>query len=452
MTSGTNSLPLEDIQGIILRGYNLAAVRHFILRILAGDAGRQLLGRLTSPADPQVSNAADWGPVAPEYRLQIGCTYAGLEALGLPTTSLAGFRNFKSFCAGAVARAADNFDTEASAPANWVGRLNEPSNVHLLISLYARDLTLLEKWSKALRLLWSTAVEELSAHTGGVLPDHSIHFGYQDGISQPTIAGAPPPPAPSQPVAPAGLFLLGQPVPEWPSLQFAVPPPDVLGRNGSFAAFRILKQDVDGFEKFLKRMAQQTGRDVEWIAAKLCGRWRSGVPLMLSPSTGVPTPPIPAERLDDFSYENDPRGEGCPFASHTRRAFPRDDFIAGGKGAAFRRRIIRRGMPYGPPYDSSRPDDIERGLIGLFIGASIEEQFEFLLTEWINKGSFTGALDIDSRDPLLGANSSASSRIDIPMPQASQMELVGFDRFVTTRGSAYVFLPSLPALRFIGSL
>ena len=166
----------------------------------------------------------------------------------------------------------------------------------------------------------------------------------------------------------------------------------------------------------------------------------------------MPNPPIPPERLDNFDYENDPRGERCPFGSHTRRAFPRTDFIAGGKGAAFRRRIIRRGMPYGPPYDRVNPDDVERGLLGLFICASLEEQFEFILSEWINRGSFTGTLDIASRDPLLGANAPADSQMQIPMPQEPRIELHGFERFVTTRGGAYVFLPSLPALRFIGSL
>ena len=51
-------------------------------------------------------------------------------------------------------------------------------------------------------------------------------------------------------------------------------------------AFRVSQQDVVGFEEFL-----QSHRDVidpELLAAKVCGRWRNGVPLALSPETDSP--------------------------------------------------------------------------------------------------------------------------------------------------------------------
>ena len=48
-------------------------------------------------------------------------------------------------------------------------------------------------------------------------------------------------------------------------------------------------------------------------------------------------------------------------------------------------RMIRRGMPYGPIYDPTKPyDGIERGLLGYFINASIGNQYEFVLSRWVN--------------------------------------------------------------------
>jgi len=100
---------------------------------------------------------------------------------------------------------------------------------------------------------------------------------------------------------------------------------------------------------------------------------------------------------------NDRRGFRCPIGSHMRRANPRGATIAGNSGS--RHRIVRRGVPYGPPYDSSHPDDgIKRGLLGLFIGVSIKDQFEFLMSEWMNGGTFAPGI-YGTTDPILGTSS-----------------------------------------------
>ncbi|HEY4328687.1 MAG TPA: peroxidase [Phycisphaerae bacterium] len=444
-------LPLTDIQGVILRGYNFPAVRHFVLQVLNASAARKVMGQLVAGTDPQISDSTDWGDARPDYRLQVSLTYAGLAALELDPATLQGFQNHRAFFEGAGARAASLGDVGPSAPQNWIGGMNDASRVHILVSLYATDASL-ENRTTSLRALWPAAMTELSVHTGNVLPDHSVHFGYQDGISQPTIIGAPAPTSPSTPAAPPSSFLLGYDSP-WPSFNLPVPPPDPVFRNGSFAAFGIMEQDVAAFENFLTTAAAASGHDREWVAAKICGRWRSGVPLILSPDSPAPNPAIADEDLDNFDYTQDPHGQRCPFASHSRRAFPRTDFIAGGQGAAFRHRIIRRGMPYGPPFDPAHPTNEPRGLLGMFICASIEDQFEFIVTEWINKGGFTGALSVDNRDPLVGTVPSGTTGT-MPVPNAGGPATIlqGFQRFITKRGSAYVFFPSLTALRYIGSL
>jgi deferrochelatase/peroxidase EfeB len=257
------------------------------------------------------------------------------------------------------------------------------------------------------------------------------------------------------PKAPTGEFLLGYPS-QFTDFSYTKPAPDALGVNGSFVAFRILSQDCHAFEEFLKRSAAATGMDAELIAAKLCGRWRNGVPLALAPDD--PNAPVPLEKYNSFDYVptdtvpdavDDRHGYRCPIGSHMRRMNPRNSAVAGGGG--LKRRIIRRGLPYGPPYDPSNPNDgIDRGLLGVFIGASLKDQFEFLMSDWANKGTFAPGLG-DARDPIIGDNSGEGATFMIPR-QGQKSVPLSLSRFVTTRGGAYCFLPSATAVRYISSL
>jgi hypothetical protein len=133
-----------------------------------------------------------------------------------------------------------------------------------------------------------------------------------------------------------------------------------------------------------------------------------------------------------------------------RRNNPRGSPIAGGVGT--NHRIVRRGLPYGPPYDPAHPDDgIERGLLGLFIVVSLKDQFEFLMTQWVNSGLFAPGLG-ETKDPILGDNSNNSGRFVIPVAGGKPIVVSGFSRMVQTRGAAYAFLPSLSAVQFIAGL
>jgi Dyp-type peroxidase family len=437
-------LDLADIQGLILHDYPVSYVRHFILRVNRVSAARRCIGALLPSGtanDLMITTAASEWPqdAGPEYCLNIGFTYAGLQALQLPETSLDAFAKFKAFAAGAVKRAEVVGDTGPSALAHWIEVLRNPTEVHVLLFLYARNRATLEAKTKQLRALCAQhdAFSELpfphDIYDGAALPDPDaekgfpgriIHFGYRDGISQPAIAGAPPSGfLDGQPPVPAGAFLLGYPS-QWRGFRYPVPRPAELGHNGSFAAFRIFKQDVQAFETYL---SNQAGDDAgkEAIAAQICGRWRNGVPLVLFPDS--PDTKIPKEQWNGFDYADDPAGERCPFDSHMRRTNPRGESerVAGADG--HQRRIIRRGMPYGPPYNRDNPEDnIERGLLGLFICASLEDQFEFLMANWINGSGFRPEIPHGSTDPMF--------------------------RFVTTRGGAYCFLPSLTALKHIANL
>ena len=446
------SLPLDDIQGLVLRGYAMPALRVFVLRVVEPRAGRALVGALAG-ADPAlaVTSAAPWSD-KPARCFNVGITFEGLRALEVPADSLASFP--VDFVQGAAARAGNVGDKGSSAPEHWIGGLGS-DGVHLVVICFAADGAALDQASNELRghLGALGGLEELPHHDGAALPGHVAHFGYRDGFSQPTIEGAPPTHfVDPLPVVPAGAFLFGYPS-QHPGLTYAVPTPDELGSNGSFMALRLLEQDVAGFEAFLVDAGQRLGLDPELVAAKLCGRWRNGVPLALSPETDRPEPALAEEEMNDVDYAgpgpHDSRGVRCPIGSHIRRTNPRSSRVRGGGGHLHR--LVRRGLPFGPPFDPDHPDDgIARGLVGMFIGISLVDQFEFVMAEWVNDGRFAGGLGPTS-DPLIGGDVDRQ-RFRIAREGQPDLELVGFTSFVRTRGGAYCFLPSLGALRWLAAV
>jgi Dyp-type peroxidase family len=445
------SLPLAEIQGFILRSYGMDALRLFVLEVRNAASVRQVLGGLP------VTSGAVWDR-KPDFCVNIAITYAGLVALQLPPASLGSFP--AEFADGAVNRAALVGDTGASAPSQWRQEFVSPG-VHVIVLLFAQTRDILEAQTAALRKLWAgpDVVSEVLVQDAGMLPGNLAHFGYRDGFSQPTIDGGLPNPVPEiLPGAPAGEFVLGYPS-QFDQFTYSVLAPPQLGINGSFLALRMLEQDCAGFDRALQDAPQKYGISGEKLAAKMCGRWRNGVPLALSPDTDAPAEPIPLEKLNSFDYVptssnpqtyNDARGYRCPVGAHMRRNNPRSSTVAGGGG--LNHRIIRRGLPYGPVFDPAHPDDgIERGLLGLFIGVSLKDQFEFLMSEWVNGDTFAAGIG-GTHDPVLGNTPDGGGKFVIPVENGEKIVVSGFSQFVKTRGSAYGFIPSLAALRYIASL
>ena len=460
-----SALELEDIQGIILRGYgSFVHVRHFIVAVLDVGGARGLIGSLArpmpatvNPAQLAITTAGTWS-VKPDYTFNLGFTYEGLSALHVPSALLAQFA--PEFAKGAIGNAPAIFDVDASAPANWEGGMGIASNVHGIFSLFARTAHELESRSSELLAALSKSFRLVHCRDGNVLPDGYVHFGYRDGLSQPFLAGGPSPARPYPDLgvnqdgsSPAGDFLLG-----FENSFGTKYSPGVcdtpLGRNGSFGAFRILQQDVAGFEAYLQSAAPKIGLTPDQLAAKFLGRWRSGVPLVLSPNG---TGPVPSDRLNMFLYrgvaagqtESDPPGVACPIGAHIRRGNPRDEIVAG--FFTQQARIMRRNVPYGPPFNPEQPNDgIERGLIGYFLNADFGNQFQLLMSQWLSTDNFVGGM-ISGADPLIGANAPTSSVFTVPTSPKTSVKVSGFERFVTTRGSAYCFLPSITGLRYIAS-
>ena len=83
------------------------------------------------------------------------------------------------------------------------------------------------------------------------------------------------------------------------------------------------------------------------------------------------------------------------------RGTPNDQ---GGRRASFNRRILRRGLPFGPrlPESGADPVDGNRGLLFISYQASIVDQFEFLNGSWIRPSR---APHPSGHDMVVGQNS-----------------------------------------------
>jgi Dyp-type peroxidase family len=347
----------------------------------------------------------------------------------------------------------------------------------------------------------SAPYQELSAlmdraADGTCSPMPTEHFGFTDAIGDPVFEGQFGARAESnaevgngafdgtgrwRPIA-TGEFLLGYPD-EAQEIAGAGMPLD-FSCNGTFMAYRKLHQNVVKFRTFMTETAVRFGAVFgignpvdaeETLKAKIAGRWSDGVPLSLAATVAdwkafnLKYPQVSPDKdytryiarnqaLADFKYESDPDGFKCPIASHMRRVNTRDSMgPTAGVGSVLtnRRRILRRGLPYG---DSSPGilDTSEHGIIMLAVCASLFRQFEFVQQQWINYG-----LDARSGNdtcPLVGNHSAGGdkgpkAKFVIPSdPKSGHPPFIveGIPQFVETRGGEYFFVPSMTALRMIG--
>ena len=264
------------------------------------------------------------------------------------------FESFGAFIEGAAQRAELVGDTGPGSPENWVGGFGTGQD-HALVTLHAISPEAMEDYSDrlcawfadgdAFREIWrQDGMALMEMRSGRPVPTAKVHFGYTDGISTPTIRGGPEQYLPDrqQPCEP-WLFVLRD-----DAVNYVVPEPRQLGLNGSFGVFKKVQTDVVAFEDFLESNADKI--DPELLAAKICGRWRNGVPLALSADTDNPAGRIAPGELNDFQYveadgSGDPKGINCPVGAHIRRVNPR--------GRRWRARGYRRQQQL-PPRDSPR--------------------------------------------------------------------------------------------------
>lgn len=447
MDAATSSEPtitveIDDIQSGALHHRPTPYVGKYVfLRVDDRRAGRELLGRLLPAIDAGLPTA---DPNQDAW-VAVGFTWHGLRALGVPQGSLDSFPI--EFRQGMAARAEALGDVGDSAPANWEPPFGTP-DVHIAVSAIAPDSERLEAALGRARAALSDrpGVAVIWHQDVHLLPTGRTTFGFKDGISYPQIEGTGIPGSnPQEPPLKAGEFILGYPD-ETGNLP-PMPQPDVLGRNGTYAAIRKLHTRVADWRRYLRANASSPEEE-GLLAAKMVGRWPSGAPLALSPEHDDPALGADPRRNNNFLYrEDDARGFKCPAGAHVRRVNPRDADII---GVTRLHRIIRRGTTYGPPLPEGVLDDdgADRGLIGAFIGAHLGRQFEFIKTEWVNDGNFIGYPG--EQDPVAGRHT-GTDVYTIP-EQPVRRRLQNLPGFVVTRGGEYVFVPGLRALRWLADL
>jgi Dyp-type peroxidase family len=393
-------------------------------------------------------------------------------------------------------------------------REERDADVHIFVSLNARSPELLEEayaWLTSELSALGGGVALLSGHLGdnGARLDYQDgkllvengqysareHFGYIDGIGDPVFEGAPGTTGYVKgrgkqmsdgswaPLA-TGEFLFGHvdEAREYPP----APKPMLLARNGTYLIYRKLHQNVGTFHAYLDEQGKRFpgGRDL--LAAKFVGRWPdNGAPLVKAPdaeskekfdaafnaAVAANNHQLIDELLSDFTFDEDMSGGKCPFSAHIRRINPRaalqmthehgdkpgsmkisKDAFDSPSALSDRRRLLRRGLPYGEVKDPSR-DDGNHGIVIMMLNADINRQFEFVQQQWINYGNdFKAAND---KEIMLGNHgtdprfpSKAVIQVE-PDSDAAPHFLPNIPRFVETRGGEYFFVPSLTALRMI---
>jgi Dyp-type peroxidase family len=463
------NLDLDDIQGLIARGYaDLRAAKYVLLQIDDAAAARTWLKDLVDHAVTSATHRPT------EVALNVAVTPTGLTKLGLAEGALSAFSN--EFTAGMTTphRRRTLGDVGDNAPETWLWGGPGTRSIDVLLLVFARDQATLDQRYAALSRVGVTEILKLDAVDD---LDGKEHFGFADGISQPTIDGLSSRVDTPPNTIDAGEFILGY-VNEYgrytdrPLLDVTADPGRVLpadvegsgkadfGRNGAYVVFRQLSQDVRGFWGFLEHATRtpEGASDVDqrtWLGAKMVGRWPSGAPLALSPDADDST----LSTANDFTYQlGDEFGLKCPIGAHVRRSHPRDtlDPSPGTENSVAldrRHRLLRRGREYGPPVDDRfadpPADDPDRGLYFICIAGNIGRQFEFIQHTWLNNPKFDGLYD--EPDPLVANHPAIGSTFSVPADPV-RTRYTNLPKFVTVRGGAYFFLPSLRALRYLATL
>ena len=496
--------------------FGFPVARYVFLNIRNSAKGRQFIGEITKKVTTSVDWGDGPGQIKrPQCAINLAFTYQGLKHLELPTASLMGFS--PEFAAGMKTRKDILGDDGPSAPRFWdpiwqTNRVERHKDVHIFVALNAQSQAILEaSYGELVNTInqYDGGLVIIGGHLGenGALLDYqdvnvlmkngkptaNEHFGYSDGIADPVFEGMPrdaqnPGGRGKQledgtwaPLA-TGEFLLGHidEAREYPP----APDPILLSRNGTYMVYRKLHENVGTFEAYLDEHGKKYPGGKDLLAAKFVGRWRdNGAPLVKAPDAASKAK-FDAEfaaaddagrdnMLSNFTFDDDMSGAKCPFSSHIRRINPRASLemihepgdtpgsLKMNKTAfdtpgalSNRRRLLRRGLPYGICKDRNR-DDGNHGIIIMMINVDINRQFEFVQQQWINYGNdFKAGND---KEIILGNHgdgdnnglpSKAVIQVD-PNSDEAPYILTKIPRFVETRGGEYFFVPSMTALRMI---
>jgi hypothetical protein len=102
-------------------------------------------------------------------------------------------------------------------------------------------------------------------------------------------------------------------------------------------------------------------------------------------------------------------------------------------------------MPYGPELQGEKDDGVDRGILGIFVCASIREQF-MRLAAWGQRNNFSDSFPAHGRDQdaLIGNRSvaGATREFRIPKGPAGGGTVTGLPDFLRTKATQYLLMPS----------
>jgi Dyp-type peroxidase family len=442
-----------QVQGGIITPYkNVTHACLLLVGLRDAAAARDMLQYL----EPTIARSANAQARNGEPMVNLGLTIQGLALAGIPQGTFDllpyEFREGMAARAGILGDVRCNHPTRWSLPArNWPNQSeHEPdcvelSAVHAIVQ-YAwageptrewRDLAGNEDHplrdaigrfddvlsGKGVRIL---SVQSMQRFIEPGAEHPRDHFGFRDGMSQPSLEKAAPATAHSDEVA-AGDLLLGH--------ENSLGDPALTGKlwdDSTFLVVRKLQQDVGA----LNAVLEASGHDPKQVKERLVGRSVDGEILLADPT-------VKDRNGNDFDYATDPAGKECPFQSHIRRVNPR-----GTRADVLTvPRIMRRGMSYGPRFDTD--PGAERGVMFMAYNASIAEQFE-VIQAWLS-GSNSSHQDTYSalRDPLMGVPQDGDPHAFVFHDAGGQQRVVALPPnrpVVRLQWGLYAFVPSIRAI------
>ncbi len=522
-------LDFQEIQGNILAGFNKPFQTFSFLRIKPTGTdvarARRWLKHTLAPLISNTRQVVDHNrafraakaanmTLEPVTWVNVAVSARGIRRL-LSASAADAFSD-EAFKLGLAARAeflGDPTDPEALGnKRNWLygGKPDNEADLVVIVASDTRELRDARVSSLVSGLATQGLETVVEPQQGQDLPapwDGHEHFGFKDGVSQPGVRGVGGNGAtdfvteryfassdrrheyfgkPGQPLLWPGEFIVGQQRqakvlgtflprpglidPENPSTGFPS-----WAANGSYLVVRRLRQDYGAFWGFVYQQARELDIPPDRFATLLVGRWKSGAPLMRSPTADNPDLGRDVFANNHFAFNSNSRatqldsaqlpasypgdtfplaqadflGKVCPHFAHIRKVNPRD--AATDLGVAedtSTRAILRRGIPYGNSLlDTAHPTPQQlaedRGLLFACYQSSIVDQFETLIRRWTNRPNLPAP---GGHDAIIGqAHSHESGRrrfIDMPDGPRCFMD----NEWVIPTGGGYFFAPSRAAL------
>ncbi len=463
-------LLLQNLQGNILKGHGRERTTNIFFRFgpdvpasrqaLRDIAVQHVTDALTQLEAAETRNqalAADQPPVDGGTFGAAFLSTHGYAALGIPFEAPPGN---------------DAFDVGMSSPAS-IADLQDPkllrwedkfqSEIHGMILIADDDAARGDAAAGAVVARLAAAGATTFTQAGATLRDDKgngiEHFGYVDGRSQPLLLAediAREPRAVWDPAFPLTAALVRDPAVQDESA------------FGSFFVFRKLEQDVAGFkarEQDLADALNLTGDDRERAGALVVGRFEDGTPATVA---ALPAD-VPPE--NDFDYSADRNAARCPFHAHIRKTNPRGTGGFELEPAERAHLMPRRGIPFEdvpravPPralpeaksraeFEANVLPLLPSGGVGLLFMAynsRLDDQFVFTQRTWANNRGFPQAPLAPGSDGVIGQDHAlppqGKSYLRTWGRPADGGAVLDFGGFVTMKGGAYFFAPSLAFFR-----